>query len=103
MRPPALGYRENEDVMAFSWRHARDRQAQQRPVMKLADANDLVCNPRAHFGQSPSPYQLFTVFSEVRDRLHSQRSGSDLVGVEGHRWAIEDSFETAKNEFGLVA
>jgi SRSO17 transposase len=21
--------------------------------------------------------------------------------VEGHRWAIEDSFETAKNEFGL--
>ena len=24
-----------------------------------------------------------------------------LVVVEGHRWAIEDSFETAKNEFGL--
>lgn len=24
-----------------------------------------------------------------------------LVGVEGHRWSIEDSFETAKNEFGL--
>lgn len=24
-----------------------------------------------------------------------------LVGVEGHRWAIEDSFETAKNELGL--
>jgi SRSO17 transposase len=24
-----------------------------------------------------------------------------LVGVEGHRWAIEDSFEMAKNEFGL--
>ncbi len=23
-----------------------------------------------------------------------------LVSVEGHRWAIEDSFETAKNEFG---
>src|SRR5476649_2053928 len=23
------------------------------------------------------------------------------VAVEGHRWAIEDSFETAKNEFGL--
>ena len=21
--------------------------------------------------------------------------------MEGHRWAIEDSFETAKNEFGL--
>ena len=26
---------------------------------------------------------------------------SKLVAVEGHRWAIEDSFETAKNEFGL--
>ena len=24
-----------------------------------------------------------------------------LVTIEGHRWAIEDSFETAKNEFGL--
>ena len=24
-----------------------------------------------------------------------------LVGVEGHRWSIEDSFETAKNELGL--
>jgi SRSO17 transposase len=24
-----------------------------------------------------------------------------LVGVEGHRWVIEDSFETAKNELGL--
>src|SRR6476469_6641892 len=24
-----------------------------------------------------------------------------LVAVEGHRWAIEDNFETAKNEFGL--
>ena len=24
-----------------------------------------------------------------------------LVAVAGHRWAIEDSFETAKNEFGL--
>ena len=24
-----------------------------------------------------------------------------LVAVEGHRWAIEDSFEAAKNEFGL--
>jgi hypothetical protein len=23
------------------------------------------------------------------------------LAVEGHRWAIEDSFETAKNEFGL--
>jgi hypothetical protein len=24
-----------------------------------------------------------------------------LVAVEGHRWAIEDSFETARNELGL--
>src|SRR5665647_1579278 len=24
-----------------------------------------------------------------------------LVMIEGHRWAIEDSFETAKNELGL--
>ena len=24
-----------------------------------------------------------------------------LIKVEGHRWTIEDSFETAKNEFGL--
>ena len=24
-----------------------------------------------------------------------------LVSVEGHRWAIEDSFEAAKNELGL--
>jgi SRSO17 transposase len=24
-----------------------------------------------------------------------------LVLIEGHRWAIEDSFETAKNELGL--
>ena len=24
-----------------------------------------------------------------------------LVGIEGHRWAIEDAFETAKNELGL--
>lgn len=28
-------------------------------------------------------------------------SAGKLVCVEGHRWAIEDSFETAKNEFGL--
>ena len=24
-----------------------------------------------------------------------------LVTIEGHRWAIEDSFETTKNELGL--
>jgi SRSO17 transposase len=24
-----------------------------------------------------------------------------LVKIEGHRWAIEDSFETAKNQLGL--
>ena len=29
------------------------------------------------------------------------RSITTLVSVEGHRWAIEDSFETTKNEFGL--
>ena len=28
-------------------------------------------------------------------------SSETLVAVEGHRWAIEDGFETAKNEFGL--
>ena len=28
-------------------------------------------------------------------------SMATLVGVEGHRWCIEDSFETAKNELGL--
>jgi SRSO17 transposase len=28
-------------------------------------------------------------------------SREKLVSVEGHRWAIEDSFETAKNELGL--
>lgn len=28
-------------------------------------------------------------------------SMEDLVKVEGHRWAIEDSFEAAKNELGL--
>ena len=27
--------------------------------------------------------------------------GNVLVSVAGHRWAIEDSFETAKNELGL--
>jgi SRSO17 transposase len=25
-----------------------------------------------------------------------------LVAIEGHRWAVEDSFETAKNELGLT-
>lgn len=31
----------------------------------------------------------------------AQTSIETLVRVEGHRWAIEDSFETAKNELGL--
>ena len=31
----------------------------------------------------------------------AQTSIETLVKVEGHRWAIEDSFETAKNELGL--
>jgi len=30
-----------------------------------------------------------------------EQPSKTLVAVEGHRWAIEDSFETAKNEFGL--
>jgi SRSO17 transposase len=29
------------------------------------------------------------------------RGVQDLVSIEGHRWAIEDSFETTKNELGL--
>jgi hypothetical protein len=29
------------------------------------------------------------------------RPAGTLMAVEGHRWAIEDSFEIAKNEFGL--
>lgn len=28
-------------------------------------------------------------------------TSATLVRIEGHRWAIEDGFETAKNEFGL--
>ncbi|MGY3412863.1 SRSO17 transposase [Bradyrhizobium sp. GM5.1] len=31
----------------------------------------------------------------------AETSIETLVAVEGHRWAMEDSFETAKNEFGL--
>jgi hypothetical protein len=31
----------------------------------------------------------------------TETSIETLVAVERHRWAIEDSFETAKNEFGL--
>jgi SRSO17 transposase len=31
----------------------------------------------------------------------AQTAIETLVKVEGHRWAIEDSFETAKNELGL--
>jgi len=39
-----------------------------------------------------------------RDVSEADRAGTGidtLVAVEGQRWAIEDSFETAKNEFGL--
>ena len=36
------------------------------------------------------------------DRLCVVGTGIEtLVMIEGHRWAIEDSFETAKNELGL--
>ncbi len=31
----------------------------------------------------------------------AETSIATLVNVEGHRWSIEDSFETAKNELGL--
>jgi len=37
----------------------------------------------------------------VRTRNLRLTAIETLVAVEGHRWAIEDSFETAKNEFGL--
>jgi SRSO17 transposase len=37
----------------------------------------------------------FTTWCPARTSIET------LVNVEGHRWAIEDSFETAKNEFGL--
>ncbi len=32
----------------------------------------------------------------------ARTSINTLVAVEGHRWSIEDSFETAKNELGLT-
>jgi SRSO17 transposase len=38
---------------------------------------------------------LFTTWSPAGTSIET------LVAVEGHRWAIEDIFETAKNEFGL--
>ena len=38
---------------------------------------------------------FFTTWCPIGTGIHT------LVAVEGHRWAIEDSFETAKNEFGL--
>ena len=38
---------------------------------------------------------FFTTWCPIGTKIQT------LVAVEGHRWAIEDSFETAKNEFGL--
>lgn len=38
---------------------------------------------------------FFTTWCPARTGIQA------LVSVEGHRWAIEDSFETAKNELGL--
>lgn len=38
---------------------------------------------------------FFTTWCPARTSIET------LVRVEGHRWAIEDSFETAKNELGL--
>jgi SRSO17 transposase len=48
---------------------------------------------RRHIGNGDLAY--FTTWCPA------QTSIQRLVSVEGHRWAIEDSFETAKNEFGL--
>ena len=39
--------------------------------------------------------------ASLREIKSAATSIATLVAVEGHRWAIEDSFETAKNEFGL--
>ena len=33
--------------------------------------------------------------------LRAERPSKDWSKIEGHRWAIEDSFETTKNELGL--
>ena len=38
---------------------------------------------------------FFTTWCPARTPMET------LVRIEGHRWAIEDSFETAKNELGL--
>lgn len=38
---------------------------------------------------------FFTTWCQAGTRIDA------LVQVEGHRWAIEDSFETTKNELGL--
>ena len=38
---------------------------------------------------------FFTTWARARTDIET------LVKVEGHRWSIEDSFETAKNELGL--
>ena len=42
-----------------------------------------------------------TAISPTHDLVPAGTSIKTLVSVEGHRWAIEDSFETAKNEFEL--
>ena len=36
------------------------------------------------------------------EKLDPERDIETLVRVEGHRWAIEDAFETAKTELGLT-
>jgi SRSO17 transposase len=48
---------------------------------------------RRHIGNGDLAY--FTTWCPAGTSIKT------LVSVEGHRWAIEDSFETTKNEFGL--
>jgi SRSO17 transposase len=48
---------------------------------------------RRHIGNGDLAY--FTTWCPAGTSIKT------LVRVEGHRWAIEDSFETTKNEFGL--
>ena len=44
---------------------------------------------------SPTALAYFTTWCPAGTSIKTP------VSVEGHRWTIEDSFETAKNEFGL--
>jgi SRSO17 transposase len=70
----------------------------------------LAKNHRAEQEDLPSTYRLVNMDIGWQD---SQNEGLatwlpagtrilTLVSVEGNRWAIEDSFEAAKNELGLA-